>query len=137
MRTKKQEKNGPVSEARMPSVQRGHCGSPSVVEAHWACRRTAPHVRGEETALQVRPKWGRATGPPGWLGKVTAAQSLFATPWTVTHQAPLSMGFSRQECRSGLPCPSPGDVPDPGIQIRSPAFQGDSLPSEPAERAGW
>ena len=41
---------------------------------------------------------------------------LFATPWIVAHQAPLSMGFSRQEYWSGLPCPSPGDLPDPGIR---------------------
>ena len=44
---------------------------------------------------------------------------LFATPWTVAHQAPLSMGFSRQEYWSGLPFPSPGDLPDPGIKPRS------------------
>ena len=46
---------------------------------------------------------------------------LFATPWTVAHQAPLSMGFSRQEYLSGLPCPAPGDLPDPGIEPASPA----------------
>ena len=48
---------------------------------------------------------------------------LFATPWTVAQQAPLSMGFSRQEHWSGLPFPSPGDLPDPGIEPRSPALQ--------------
>ena len=52
---------------------------------------------------------------------------LFSTPWTVAHQAPLSMGFSRQEYWSGLPFPSLGDLPDPGIEPRSPAFQADSL----------
>ena len=41
---------------------------------------------------------------------------LFATPWSVAHQAPLSMGFSRREYWSGLPFPSPGDIPDPGIE---------------------
>ena len=51
--------------------------------------------------------------------------------WTVALQAPLSMGFSRQEYWSGLPFPSPGDLPDPGIRLRSPALQVDSLPSEP------
>ena len=55
---------------------------------------------------------------------------LFATPWTVARQAPLSMGFSRQEYWSGLPFPPPGDFPDPGIKSRSPALQRDSLPSE-------
>ena len=52
-------------------------------------------------------------------------------PWTVAHQAPLSMGFSRQEYWSGLPFPSPGDLPDPGIEPGFPALEADSLPSEP------
>ena len=50
-------------------------------------------------------------------------------PWTVACQAPLSMGFSRQEYWSGLPFPSPGDLPDPGIEPRSPALQADDLPT--------
>ena len=56
---------------------------------------------------------------------------LFATPWAVAHQAPPSMGFSRQEYWSGLPFPSPGDLPDPGIKLRSPPLQTDALTSEP------
>ena len=56
---------------------------------------------------------------------------LFVTPWTVAHQSALSIGFSRQEHWSGLPFPSPGDLPDPGIKPMSPVFQADSLPSEP------
>jgi len=56
---------------------------------------------------------------------------LFATPWTVVHQAPLSMEFSRQEYGSGLPFPPPGDLPDPGIEPGSPTLQADTLPSEP------
>ena len=74
---------------------------------------------------------------------------LFVTPWTVAHQAPpsmgfskqeywsglpflsSSMGFSRQEYWSGLPFPSPGDLPNPGIEPGSPAFQADVLTSEP------
>ena len=56
---------------------------------------------------------------------------LFATPRTIAHQAPLSMGFSRPEYRSGLPFPSPGDLPDPGIHPGSLALQADSFPSEP------
>ena len=47
---------------------------------------------------------------------------LFATPWTVAHQAPPSMGFSRQEYWSGLPLPSPGDLPNPGIEPGTPAL---------------
>ena len=56
---------------------------------------------------------------------------LFATPWTVAYQAAPSMGFSRQEYWSGLPFPSPGDLPNPGIEPGSPALQTDVLLSEP------
>ena len=56
---------------------------------------------------------------------------LFATPWTVALQAPLSVEVSRQEYWSVLPFPSPGDLSDPGIKPRSPTLQADSLPSEP------
>ena len=62
---------------------------------------------------------------------------LFATPWTVAYQAPSSMGFSRQEYWSGLPFPSPGDLPDPGIEPGSPAFQADALTSEPPGKPIW
>ena len=58
---------------------------------------------------------------------------LFATLRTVAHQAPLSMGFSRQESWSALPCPPPGDLPNPGIKPLSPVLQTDSLPAEPQE----
>ena len=59
---------------------------------------------------------------------------LFATPWTVAHQAHPPMGFSRQECWSGLPFPSPGDLPDPGMEPRSPALHADTLTSEPPRK---
>ena len=62
--------------------------------------------------------------------KLLSRVRLFATLWTVTHQAPLSLGFSRQEYWSGLPCPPPGDLPDPGITLVSPvapALQAGSL----------
>ena len=55
-------------------------------------------------------------------------------PWTAAYQAPLSMGFSRQEYWSGLPFPSPGDLPDPRIEPGSPALQADSLLSEPPRK---
>ena len=56
---------------------------------------------------------------------------LFETPWTVARQAPLSIGFSRQEYWRGSPCPLPGNLPNPGIETRSPTLQADSLPSKP------
>ena len=56
---------------------------------------------------------------------------LSATPWPVAFPSPLSMEFSRQEYWSGLPIPSPGDLPNPGIEPKSPTLQADSLPSEP------
>ena len=58
-----------------------------------------------------------------------------ATPWTVVHQAPPYMGFSRQEYWRGLPLPSPGYLPNTGIEPRSPSFQADSLPYEPWGKA--
>ena len=60
---------------------------------------------------------------------------LFATPWTAAHQAPPSMGFSRQEYWSGLPFPSPRDLSHPGIKPRSPTLQADALPW--ATREAW
>ena len=63
--------------------------------------------------------------------KLLSRVRLFAIPWTVSYQAPPSMGFSRQEYGTGLPFPSPGDLPSPGIEPRSPTLQVDSLPAEP------
>ena len=63
--------------------------------------------------------------------KLLSRVKLFVIPWTVAHQAPPSMEFSRQEYWSGLPFPSPGDLPDPGIELRSPALRADALLSEP------
>ena len=62
---------------------------------------------------------------------------LFASPWTVTHQASPSMEFSRHEYWSGLPFPSPGDLPNPGIEAGSPALQADALPSEPPGNSNY
>ena len=59
---------------------------------------------------------------------------LFVTVWIVAHQAPLSMGFPRQEYWSGLPSLPPGDLPDPGIELVSPALQADSLSTEPPRK---
>ena len=62
--------------------------------------------------------------------KVTQSCLTLATPWTVAHEDPLSMEFSRQEYWSGLPFPSPGDLQSPGIKPGSPALQADSLLTE-------
>ena len=66
----------------------------------------------------------------GGDGLVAQSCSTLEIPRTVARQAPLSMGFSRQEYWSGFPFPSPGDLPDPGIEPRSPALQANSLPTE-------
>ena len=63
--------------------------------------------------------------------KLLSCIRLYVTPQTVACQVPLSMGFSRQEYWSGLPFPSPGDLPKPRIKPGSPELQADSLPSEP------
>ena len=63
--------------------------------------------------------------------KSLSCVQLYVTPWTVAHQAPPSMGFSRQEYWSGVPFPTPGDLLDPEIEPGSSALQADSLPSKP------
>ena len=78
--------------------------------------------RWKQPRWKERKKWRRSVMSDVWL---------FVTPWTVAYQAPLSMGFSRQEFWSGLPFPSPGDLPDPGIEPWSPSLQAGVLPSEP------
>ena len=69
--------------------------------------------------------------------KLLSHVQLFATAWTVAYQASPSMGFSRQGYWSGLLFPSPGDLPDPGIEPASPTLQADALPSEPPEKPTW
>ena len=79
--------------------------------------------------------WVQSLGREGPLEKRQATHSsilAWRIPWTVAYQAPLSMGFSRQECWSGLPFPSSRDLPDPGIEPGSPTLQADALPSEPS-----
>ena len=73
-------------------------------------RRLSSHIAGYNAVLLLGP---------------------FVTPWTIACQASLSMRFSRQEYWSGLPCPPPGDLPNPGVEPRSSALQADSL-SEPS-----
>ena len=94
-----------------------------------------------ESGLESAGRKGCTIFKPGWWGgrvlvtrgscwsevKLLSRVRLFATPWTVANRAPPSMGFSRQEYWSGLPFPSPGELPDPGIEPKSPALQMDSL----------
>ena len=70
------------------------------------------------------------TAHVGMLNRFSRVR-LFVTPRTVARQAPLSMGFSSQECWSGVPFPSPGDLPDPGLEPGSPALQTESLSTKP------
>ena len=74
--------------------------------------------------MKSRLLLGRRAGGDGLVAEL---HLTLVTPWTVACQAPLSMGFSRQEYWSGLPFPSPGDLPDPGVKPGSPALQADSL----------
>ena len=64
---------------------------------------------------------------------VLSSGRIFVTPWTIARQAPFSMGFSRQEYKSGLPYPPPGDLPDPGIEPVSPELAGGFFTTESPE----
>ena len=79
--------------------------------------------------------WGMG-GVSEWVKSLSHVQ-LFATSWTVACQAPLSMGFSRQDYWSVWPFPPPGDLPNPGIEPGSLALQADSLPSEPPGKPSY
>ena len=87
------------------------------------CRQTLRMNRGPESFLTLPTYWVFVCV---WVQLLSRVQ-LFGTPWTVTHQAHLSMGFSQQEYWSGLPCPPAGDRPNPGIKPVSPALLADSL----------
>ena len=86
------------------------------------------HSEIKRSGFYFTDRWGKTWGERKWSRSVV---SDCLCPWTVVYQASLSMGFSRQEYWSGLPFPSPGELPDPGIEPRSPALQTDALPSEP------
>ena len=80
--------------------------------------------------LLMGTKWS-AIGSLKVKVKSLSHVQLFATPWIVAYQVPLSMGFPRQEYWSGLPFPSPGELPDPGIEPESPALAGGFFTAEP------
>ena len=125
-----------------------HCFSTTRMKRSKVSKRS--FQRGSSLGFKGMPQWARTEVPcfsmPGQCpgsskgmplsltfmggGLVPKSYPTLATPWTVAHQAPRSMGFSRQEYSSGFPFPSPGGLPDPGIEPGSPALQVDSLPTE-------
>ena len=91
-----------------------------------------PGIEPRSPSLEVNSLPSEPQGKPHYLLLSHFSRvRLCATPQTTAHQAPPSLGFSRQEHWSGLPLPSPGDLPNPGIEPGSPALQADALPSEP------
>ena len=97
------------------------------VEGTW--RRPPGSVAARRFFVELFPPLPPSTSSCLCLCLLSCAR-VFVTPGTVARQAPLSMELSRQEDWSGLPCPPPGDVPEPGTKPRSPTLQVDSLPSE-------
>ena len=95
------------------------------------CRPLQTVSSGDQRAENLHRRGRRENNVPR-LGCVLSCVWLFATPWTVAHQAPLSMGFSRQEYWSGVPFPFPGDLPNPGIEPPSPALTGRFFTTEPS-----
>ena len=102
-------------------------------QAFSSCGERASHCRGfsscgapalAQVASEVASSGLQSSGSVSEWVKSLSHVWLFVTPWTVANQAPLSMGFSRQEYWSGLPFLSPGDLPDPGLEPRSPALAG-------------
>ena len=93
---------------------------------NWSLTREQRQYNGAKTVFSTNGPWSSGCVHARCFSHIR----LFATLWTIARQAPLSTGFSRQECWSGVPCPPPGDLPDPGIKLMSPAtlaLQGDSL----------
>ena len=114
-----------TAELQVPSLgQENPLEEGTVTSSHaWRIPWTEKPGRLQATA------W-RATSVQSSSVQSLSCVRLFATPWTVARQAPPSMEFSRQEYWSGLPFPSPGDLPNPGIEPRSPALQAEALTSE-------
>ena len=89
------------------------------------------HTHTHNTLLKIKERKEQSNILPWSEVKSLSRVRLFATRWTVAYKAPLPMEFSRQAYWSGLPFPSPGELPEPGIEPGSPALQADTLPSEP------
>ena len=106
--------------------ERDSWGTPFQLSILWFCRKELQSV------YMTGSNWFLSTLDWSFRGGGLVANSCLtlAIPWTVACQAPLSVGFSRQEYWSGLLFPSPGDLPDPGIESGSPALQADDLPTE-------
>ena len=98
-------------------TSQAHLCSWNQANFRWIILSTSIHLA--DLTIYIPQKWSRSV------------VSKSATPWTVAYRAPLSVEFSRQEYWSGLPFPSLGDLPDPGIEPGSPTLQADALPSEP------
>ena len=121
-----------------------------ILDAAWICRNNSKRMKrivlkqlnSIQKEIQLKnllhslnedqiSSYGLFIDPP-LLNSISVSRvQLFATPWTVARHASLFMEFYRQEYWSGLPCPSPGHLPDPGIEPGSSSLQADSLPSEP------
>ena len=117
-------------------VIRSQHHQPSDFQSVWgphACKQCTVNffylVEVSVAAKQLKRVWLR-TLSIAFGGLVAKSCPTLATPWTVACQVPLSMGFSRQDYWSWLPFPSPGDLPNPGIESWSPALQAKSLPTE-------
>ena len=106
------------------------CNTPGFPILHYFSEFAQTHVHWVSDVIQPPQPLSPLLPLPSWFGLVIQLCPTLETPWTVAHKAPLSMGFSRQEYWRGLPCPPPGDLPNPGIEPRSPALQVDSLPTE-------
>ena len=107
-------------------------GSRNMTALGQRCRRNMhiTNLQEVDKGMQGHGKDGSQCGRDVWWWRVAQSCPTPVTPWTVAHQTPLSIGFSRQEYWSGLPFPSLGDLLDPGIKPGSPALQVDSLPTK-------
>ena len=129
----------PVPEANTGLIQKQSLGSPIGIRCNSISNPNNSTRVGLLVYRMAAEVLGVTSSPLQWkrqlLGlakkkvkvKLLSRVRLFGTPWTITYQAPLTMGFPRQECWSGLPFPSPGDLSDPGIEPGSPALQAEAL----------